>query len=388
MTEAVPSPGESAGTFYENFLKGEYAVENGDSSLIITKSSCYRVREETLALVENLPAEGAREHFIRAMEGLGIEKAGPIFDKLLAIGALRIKRKSSLRGALSALLRPEFKLLPAAWQEKAFKALGLAPSPQWLDRNFWRVILLAAAGLALSLAVSYSGIYPELADISSGEPKTLHMLLLVLLGSVIHELGHSYAAAAAGIAFRPIGFSFYLFFPVFYANVSGMERLGLKEKAAIDLGGFFTQSVYLLVLLVLWYFTRNLLFLESVRWLSLIIVFNMNPFLRTDCYWLYKDFRKSSPDSRPADWFHRLYLAAFLGFSLYLFRYLYLRAGDIGGLLSAAWAEPSLLLSEGYKIILGLYMIVMFFMGGARRLEETRQEWLELKKRGGDGVRS
>jgi hypothetical protein len=240
---------------------------------------------------------------------------------------------------------------------------------------------MASAGILISLAVSYSGIYPVLAGISSGEPKTLYMLLLVLLGSIIHELGHSYAAAAAGIGFRPIGFSIYLFFPVFYANVSGMERLTLKEKAAIDMAGFFTQSACLMALLVVWYLTRDLLFLETVRWMSLIIVFNMNPLIKTDCYWLYKDFRKGSPENKLTGWLHYLYLAAFVGFTLYLFRYLYHQVGYIYGLLASVWAEPSILLSEGYKIVLGLYMVIMFFMGGARRLEETRQEWLELKRR-------
>ncbi|HCC47410.1 MAG TPA: hypothetical protein DEQ38_04750 [Elusimicrobia bacterium] len=366
-------------TLYENFLKGEYAVENGDASLIITKSSCYRVKEETIALVENLPARGDKQHFIKAMEGLGIAKAAPIFDRLLAIGALRLKEKKKLSGALSAIVRPDFRLIPAAWQEKAFRALGLAPSPEWLGRNFGKVFALAAAGLLLSLAVSYTGLYPALAKLSHGAPATLTMFALVFLGSVIHELGHSYAAAAAGIAFRPIGFSIYLFLPVFYANVSGMERLPLKEKAAIDLGGFFTESAYLLLLLALWFFTKDLLFLAAVKWMSLIIVFNMNPLLRTDAYWLYKDFRKSFPGHRLADWFHYLYLAAFLGFSLYLFKYIYLQAGTILALLSSIWASPALLLSEGYKIILGFYLIIIFFTGGAKRLEETRQEWLEMK---------
>ncbi|HNW44864.1 MAG TPA: hypothetical protein PKI19_10195 [Elusimicrobiales bacterium] len=369
------------GIIYENHFKGEYAVENGDASLLITSTSCYRVKEEILGLVEHLPAEGGREFFVAALEQLGIEKCASIFDRLLELGVLRRKQGRTLRGFVRGLLLPNFRLIPAALQQKFFEFLRLAPSPGWPDRNFGKVTLLAAAGVLIGLAGSYTGIYPQLAKLSSGEPATLQLLALVLLGSVVHELGHSYAAAAAGIGFRPIGFSVYLFMPVFYANVSGMERLTLREKAAIDMGGFFAQSAYLLSLLALWVFTRSLLFLAAVKWMSLIMVFNMNPFLRTDCYWLYKDFRKNFPDNRAADWFHRLYLAAFFCFSLYLFRYLYYQAGYVWSLLAAAWARPALLFSQGYKIILGAYVIMMFFMGGVRRLQETRQEWLELKRR-------
>jgi len=371
---------EMSETVYENHLKGEYAVENGEDSLIITSSSCYRMKEETLSLIDNLPKEGGKDFFLKAMSEMGIEKAEAIFDRLLAIDALRPARKKPVRKLLLSLIRPDLRLIPAAWQEKFFRAARLAPVPGRLGRNSGGIFFLAAAGVLAGLVVSYSGIYPELAKISSGRPQTFQMLALVLLGSVIHELGHSWSAAAAGIGFRPVGFSVYLFYPVFYTNVSGMEKLSAKEKTAIDLGGFFTQSAYLILLLGLWYLTKNLLFLETVRWMSLIMLFNLNPFLRTDGYWLYKDARKGFGDNKYARRLHYLYLAAFALFSLYLFRYLYLRVGSIYALLVSVWAEPSVLLSEGYKIVLGFYMLIMFFMGGARRLEETRQEWLELKR--------
>ena len=366
------------GPVYENYLKGEYAVENGEASLIITKSSCFRVREETLSLVDALPPEGGREAFVEALSAMGIERPDVIFDRLLEIGALRIKQKRSPLRLLSALLNPDIRLIPAGWQEKFFSAAGIKPSSDVLFRYFPHILSLAAAGLLISLAVSYTGIYPALQAHSAGETKTLHLLALVLLGSVIHELGHSYAAAAAGIAFRPIGLSLYLFFPVFYANVSGMERLPFRAKASIDLGGFFSQSAYMSLLLAAWYFSKAAVFLEAVRWTSLVIVFNMNPLLKTDLYWLYSDFRKSRAGGGIADLVHRGYLLCFVGFSIYLFRYAWLQAGQLLEMILASLREPSLLLAGGHKIVLGVYMIIIFFMASARRLEETRQEWLAV----------
>jgi len=365
---------------YENHLKGGYSVEKGDDSLIITSTSCYRMKEETLFLIDNLPRVGKREEYVEALASLGLEKAAAIFERLVSVGALRERTKTPLvRKLAGRLIRPDITFLPAAWQERILEKLGVTPSRPWLPKNLTALFLLAAAGIALSLVLSHTGMYPRLAAMSTGSPATVQMFALVLLGSLVHELGHSFTAAACGIGLRPIGFSVYLVYPVFYTNVSGMERLSPREKAAIDCGGFFSQSAYLVLLLLLWLATKNRLFLEAVRWITVIMAFNMNPFLRTDGYWLYQDLRKGLADKRLADSIHYLFIIGFSVFSLYLLSYVYARTEAIYGLLVSAYHDPRLLLRDGYGILLGCYLIVMFFTGSVRRYQETRKEWLELK---------
>ena len=367
---------------YENHLKGEYSVENGENSFSITSSSCYRMKAETLALIDNLPREGSREFYMETLSAFGLDKAPAIFERLVALGALRVKTKTPLFKKITGnIIKPDIKIFPAKWQENILKKAGVTLSRAWLLGNLKMLFLLSASGIALSLVISFTSLYPWLAGMSSGRPGTVHLFALVLLGSLVHELGHSFMAAACGIGLRPIGFSVYLFYPVFYTNVSGMEKLSAMEKAAIDCGGFFSQSAYLFFLLFLWLFTKNLLFLESVRWISVIIVFNLNPFLRTDGYWLYKDVRKGLANNKFTDSLHYLYIIAFSAFSLYLFAYVYSRTESIYGLILSAYHDPKLLLREGYRIILGFYLIIMFFVGGVRRFQETRQEWLELRNK-------
>lgn len=367
---------------YENHLKGGYSVENGENSLIITSSSCYRMKEETLFVIDNLPREGSREYYVETISSFGIEKAPAIFERLLVIGALRVKIKTPLIKKITGnIIKPDITLFPAAWQENILKKAGVKLSHAWLLKNLNKLFLLSVSGIVLSLLISFTSIYPWLAGMSSGCPETVYMFALVLFGSLVHELGHSFTTAACGIGLRPIGFSVYLFFPVFYTNVSGIEKLTSREKAAIDCGGFFSQSAYLFLLLLLWFFTKNMLFLESVRWISVIMAFNMNPFLRTDGYWLYKDVRKGLANNKFADFLHYLYIIAFSAFSLYLFYYVYSRTESVYGLILSAYHDPQLLLREGYKIILGFYLIIMFFVGGVRRFQETRQEWIELRNK-------
>jgi hypothetical protein len=371
---------------YENHLKGAYSVENGVNSLKITAISCYNMKEETLSLIDLLPREGTRESYVENISSFGIEKAPAIFERLVSIGALRIKIKTPLFKKITGnLIKPDIMLFPAKWQEKLLEKVGITLSRRWLLSNLKIFFLLSASGIAISLLLSFSGIYPWLAGMSTGHPETVHMFALVLFGSLVHELGHSLTAAACGIGLRPIGFSVYLFYPVFYTNVSGIDKLSTQEKAAIDCGGFFSQSAYLFLLLLSWLFTKNLLFLESLRWISVIMVFNMNPCLRTDGYWLYKDVRKGLQINKVTEFFHYLYIVAFAAFSVYLLSYVYARSEYIYGLVHAAYLDPKLLLHEGHKILLGCYLIVMFFVGSVSRFHETRKEWLELKNTRSNG---
>lgn len=205
------------------------------------------------------------------------------------------------------------------------------------------------------------------------------IFLLIAAGSLIHELGHSFAAGAAGIGLRPIGFSVYLFYPVFYTNVSGMEKLDIKRQLAIDCGGFIAQSAYLFLLVLLVLFTGSAACAEAVKWIILIMAFNINPLLRTDAYWIYADLREKFGGNRWMDYLHRLYLIAFVLFSLYILWHVFSRAGHIADMLYLAFYKPATLLHEGHRIIIGLYFVVMALMGGLRRIKEGHTEWDKLK---------
>jgi len=100
MTEA-PVP------LYENHLKGAYSVPGGDKVLAITDTSCYTLAEETAWLTGKIPASGSRSEYLDVLSGLGIAEPSRIFDRLLAIGALRVKKKRSLGGLFRSFISPK-----------------------------------------------------------------------------------------------------------------------------------------------------------------------------------------------------------------------------------------------------------------------------------------
>ena len=363
---------EAKTTMYENHLKPGYAVENGPDSLIVTDTSCYWLAEETLWLVSKLPGAGERGEYFKALSALGVGYPEKIFDRLLSLGVLRVAVPvKRLKSILKSLLQPSIRLIPPKAQEKFIAFLGLDKVKD-LTKPLYSLLLAGVLGLAGGLVILKTGH-------GGGAANGPLIFLLIALGSLVHELGHSFAAGRAGIGLRPIGFSVYLFYPVFYTNVSGMEKLGIGRQLAIDCGGFIAQAAYLFLLVLPALFAGNATCAETAKWILLIMAFNINPLLRTDAYWTYNDLREKYGGNRWMDHLHRVYLAAFTGFSLYILWHVFSRAGRIAGMLYIAYNDPATLFHEGHRIIIGLYFVVMALMGGLRRIKEGHTEWGKLK---------
>jgi len=115
------------------------------------------------------------------------------------------------------------------------------------------------------------------------------ILPITFIGIFIHELGHAAAAKHYGINSRGIGFGFYLFTPVFFADVTKAWRLTAKQRVIIDLAGIYFELIYISFLLILFIATQNINFLATSFLLFISIFYNLDPFLRTDGYWVVSD---------------------------------------------------------------------------------------------------
>jgi len=371
MTEA-PVP------LYENHLKGAYSVPGGDKVLAITDTSCYTLAEETAWLTGKIPASGSRSEYLDVLSGLGIAEPSRIFDRLLAIGALRVKKKRSLGGLFRSFISPKIKLLSARVQEKLFGFFGAGPGG--FGKALRALAWPAGTGLAWgTLFLLVPGAVPPAA--TGGEPSAPAVIALVIAASLAHELGHSLAAAASGIGLRPIGFSVYLIYPVFYTNVSGMDRLKLREKALIDCGGLILQSVFLLALLLFLSFTGSPSAAEAARWITAIMFFNLNPLLRTDGYWLYKDVYSEFRHKSWMRYVHHVYLLVFVVFTAWFLWFVLARLGHVRSEFGELMRSPGYFLDGGYKVILGVYLVFVGLAGGLNRFKEGRSEWKELRNR-------
>ena len=121
-------------------------------------------------------------------------------------------------------------------------------------------------------------------------PSNLLIYITVMLFSgLIHEIGHTSAAKAFGAKSGGIGFGFYLLTPVLYADVSNIWILESKKRIIVNIGGIYFELIFASFLVLVAFFIDY----KPLFFLPLAIVFktlfNLNPFMRNDGYWVLSD---------------------------------------------------------------------------------------------------
>jgi putative peptide zinc metalloprotease protein len=145
-------------------------------------------------------------------------------------------------------------------------------------------LIIMVALFALMQALSAEG---RFAAVSSSD--ILSAVALGVVGVVVHELGHAAAAWRSGARNVSIGIGWYVCFPVAYADLSETWRMRRRERALIDIAGVYTQGLWISALMVWHAASGQAVLLVAALSGAVSIVWNMNPFLRMDGYWLASD---------------------------------------------------------------------------------------------------
>lgn len=166
------------------------------------------------------------------------------------------------------------------------------PVAQCLSFMFKRPPLLLGILLAVVSHVYVYGvlIHEQHVDFNQLDATgVLLILLLSTLATICHEFGHASAAAHYGCRRMSIGWGLYIVYTVFWTNVSEAWKLPRRQRAMIDIGGVYFESVFMLLMLALYLKTGNLVFLFAFVFIDLSLLTTLNPFLRMDGYWLISD---------------------------------------------------------------------------------------------------
>lgn len=147
----------------------------------------------------------------------------------------------------------------------------------------------------LAFIASHVYVYGFLVDTSKIDFNALNagsiliLMLLSTLGTLCHEFGHASAAAHYGCRRMTIGWGLYIIYTVLWTNVSDAWKLPRQQRAIVDIGGVYFESIFLLLMLALYLQTGNQIFLFAFIFIDLSIATTFNPFLRMDGYWLMSD---------------------------------------------------------------------------------------------------
>jgi hypothetical protein len=224
------------------------------------------------------------------------------------------------------------------------------------------VVAIIVAMLAMAGAMHATLVAPALdAD------RVLAVGVIAALGIVLHELGHATAAHRLGARRVSIGIGWYLVMPVAWSELSELWRYPRRARVIVDCAGVYMQGLVLVVLMVLHHAHGDALWLVAAGLTATSMLWNLNPFLRMDGYWIVADALGIHDLRRRAAGALRD-LVGFVG----------------GG--SAVRARHSLLLL-GYAGASGLFMVWLFYRATRFLIEAAVSTWpLAMERIGAQSI--
>ena len=121
----------------------------------------------------------------------------------------------------------------------------------------------------------------------------IFFLSIKCLSVTFHELGHAVAATFYGAKPGGIGGGFYWFTPVYFTDVTDIWRLRKGERIIVNLSGIYFELILCTIIGGMAYMSGGELLASISVIIAISSLFNLNPFLRSDGYWIITDLTDS-----------------------------------------------------------------------------------------------
>ena len=211
---------------------------------------------------------------------------------------LRKRRTKELQQKAMGLASSLIALRLPGWDPDSFLS-WLYPKCRWLFSYWFNglviVTCLAAALLVATNFTTFQAKLPEFQQFFAFD-NLLFMGLILIVTKSIHELGHGLTCKHYGGECHEIGFMLLVLMPAMYCNTSDSWILRSRwKRMAIGAAGMYVEVFLAAICTFVWWFTYpgwihylalNVMFLSSVS----TVVFNANPLLRYDGYYILSDF--------------------------------------------------------------------------------------------------
>ena len=203
------------------------------------------------------------------------------------------RRRQEILGACSNILAIRFKGVdPNRFFDK------LLPWVRWMFHPvvLWGCLLLMLSALLL-VGIEFDHFRAKLPEFKQffGPGNLLLLSVTLFFTKVLHEFGHGLSCKVLGGECHELGVMILVLTPCLYCNVSDSWMLPSKwKRAGIGVAGVFVECTLAAICTWIWWFTKenmlhyiclNIMFLSSVS----TIIFNINPLLRYDGYYILSD---------------------------------------------------------------------------------------------------
>jgi putative peptide zinc metalloprotease protein len=116
------------------------------------------------------------------------------------------------------------------------------------------------------------------------------LVLLFLISTCLHELGHIAACVKNNIKNGHIGWGVYFLFPVFYSDISNVWAASKNVRIITNLGGIFIEMIFSTLIFIIYIlFYKNETLLLCYYSILIRVFWQLYPFVRSDGYWILSD---------------------------------------------------------------------------------------------------
>ena len=212
--------------------------------------------------------------------------------------ALLKAHRDNRRKKIGQTLRNPLTIQLPGWDPERVLKL-LLPFTSWLFAPRVIVLLLTSVAVALLfLASRFGEIQKTLPEFQRffGWPNLAYLWVILAFIKVIHEFGHGLSCKYYGSECHSIGIMLLVFSPTMYCDVTDSWMLHSKwKRIMIGAAGMYFEALLSTIALIIWWNTEpgmfhylclNTFFVSTVS----TVIFNANPLLKYDGYYMLSDF--------------------------------------------------------------------------------------------------
>jgi putative peptide zinc metalloprotease protein len=236
-----------------------------------------------------------------------LHQKGLVFSKRYGQGAalIRLHKKARKKKMLQTIKNLLYVRLPG-WDPEP-TLVWMYPLVRWMFRP-WAVaaaVLFVLSSLVL-LAVQFDTFRGKLPEFQQffGWPNMIYLWFTLGVAKIIHEFGHGLSCKHFGGECHEMGLMLLVFSPCLYCDVSDSWMLRNKwQRIAIGGAGMYIEVILSAIAIYVWWNTQpgllhhlalNIFFVTTVT----TVIFNANPLMRFDGYYMLSDLLEI-PNLRP-----------------------------------------------------------------------------------------
>ncbi len=283
----------------------------------------YRLRPEQYNVLRNLDGERhieqLRDLLLKEMPTVQLQltdiqqlvtdlhKKGLVYSNRSGQGATLIKKhREERKKKLFATARNMLYLRLPGWDpERSLQFLY--PFVSWIFQP-WAVVLTWTFVIAswILLGIQFNTFRSQLPEFQQffGWPNLIYMWGTLAVAKILHEFGHGLSCKHFGGECHEMGLMFLVFSPTLYCDVSDSWMLKSKWKRIIIGGaGMYVEVILSAIAVFAWWYTEsglihnlclNIFFVTTAT----TVIFNANPLMRFDGYYMMSDLLEI-PNLRP-----------------------------------------------------------------------------------------